>query len=209
MIIAENIDFIKQCPSLKYLEIVPADTAPENFDYSALYELPEIKYLSCRTTYGGCRGPISTTIDYSRINGLVELNVLEKGHQNYNRVESLECLFISDDKEISNLKNISCSANLKQLRLIQCKLKSLEGINQFTNLRRLSLDYDRTLSDVSQFTGVAPSLHSLYIGNCPKIRDFSCLEELVNLEHLKLRGSNKLLNLNFLKKMNKLKTFFL
>lgn len=45
LIIAENIDFIIQCPTLKYLRIIPADSAGNNFDYSPLYEMPELKGL--------------------------------------------------------------------------------------------------------------------------------------------------------------------
>jgi len=52
MIIAENIDFIKKCPTLKYLRIIPAENAGDGFDYSPLYEMPEIKSIQCPTVYG-------------------------------------------------------------------------------------------------------------------------------------------------------------
>lgn len=55
IIIAENIEFIVQCPSLKYLQIVPANSASNAFDYSPLYKMPEIKYLSVVTEYGDLR----------------------------------------------------------------------------------------------------------------------------------------------------------
>ena len=44
-IIADDINFIKECPSLKYLSIIPSDEAPDKFDYSPLYKMPKIPLL--------------------------------------------------------------------------------------------------------------------------------------------------------------------
>lgn len=208
IIIAENIDFITRCPSLKYLEIVPADTAPEKFDYSPLYKMPEIKYLSCRTEYGGYTIPFSTAIDYTNIHGLTELNIEGKGHKNYEMLRFLERLYVSNDKELFDLQNVSFGTDLKQLWFIQCKLKSLKGIKQFQNLQQLSLDYIQTLEDISEISGISSSLRSLCIENCSRIKDFSCLNQLSNLEYLELHGKNELADLEFLNMMPKLKNFF-
>ena len=50
IIIAESIDFIRQCPSLHELMIIPADSAPVPFSYIPLYH-SDIHYLDCRTSY--------------------------------------------------------------------------------------------------------------------------------------------------------------
>ena len=206
VIIAEDIEFITQCPTLKYLQIIPSDTA-YSFDYSPLYKMPELRYLSCRTSYGGCTEHIVTTIDYAKIHGLEELYLEGSGHQNYGQIKSLERLVISNDKINTDLQNINSNLNLKKLWIIQNKIKSLKGINQLQNLQELSLDYNRVLHDISEITSIASSLRALYIENCPKIMDFSCLNQLPNLEHLELHGKNTLVNLGFLEKMPKLKTF--
>lgn len=39
MVIAESLDFLRECPTLKGLWIKPADTAPENFDYRPIHHL--------------------------------------------------------------------------------------------------------------------------------------------------------------------------
>ena len=62
-------------------------------------------------------------------------------------------------------------------------------------------------SSIEKKRKVKKTLRALRIENCPKISDFSLLEELVNLELLELSGNNELPNLNFLKAMKNLKTF--
>lgn len=207
VIIAEDINFITQCPSLKYIRITPADSAPENFDYSPLYKMPNLKYLVCRTSYGGIAEPYSTKVDYSNLNNLVEVDIQGKGHLNYKEIVSLESIQISEDKSLKDLQGFQCSKNLKKLWLMKTGLVSLDGIEEFVNLQSVSLDYMRSLQDISQLQNTADSLRSLWIENCPKITDFSCLEELVNLEHLALLGKNDLPDLKFLNAMKKLKTF--
>ena len=71
----------------------------------------------------------------------------------------------------------------------------------------MSLQYIRNLYDINALSKIAKSLKILVIENCPKIKEFSCLYDLTELEHLELFGINKLPNLSFLSKMTKLKTF--
>jgi hypothetical protein len=207
IIIAEDISFITRCSSLKYLKIILADTAVDKFDYSPLYDMPCIRDLTCTTAYGGPQEHLHTTIDYSKVKGLVNVAISGKGHLNYNLVDTLEELHISGDKTHHDLTSISNSQNLKRIWFLQCGLKSLFGIERFTEIQDLSFDYMRSLCDISQLSHVANSLRALSIENCPKITDFSVLYDLVNLEHLHLYGKNELPNLAFLNKMKKLKTF--
>ncbi|MBE5888095.1 MAG: leucine-rich repeat domain-containing protein [Lachnospiraceae bacterium] len=207
IIIAEDISFITQCPSLKYIKIVLADTAVDKFDYSPLYEMPFIKYLTCVTAYGGPQEHLHTTIDYSKVKGLCNIGISGKGHLNYNLVDTLEELHISGDKIHQDLTSISNSPMLKRMWFLQCGLKTLAGIERFTNIQDLSFDYMRSLHDISHLSYVADSLRALSIENCPKITNFSILYDLVNLEHLHLHGKNELPSLDFVNKMKKLKTF--
>lgn len=207
IIIAEDISFITRCPSLRYINIILADTAIDHFDYSPLYDMPNIKELTCTTAYGGPKEHLHTAIDYSKIKGLVKVGVAGKGHLNYNLVDTLEELHISGDKTHEDLTAISSSQNLKRIWFLQSSLKSLSGIGRFPKMQDLSFDYMRSLCDISQLSHVANSLRALSIENCPKIADFSVLYDLVNLEHLHLYGKNELPNLAFLNKMKKLKTF--
>lgn len=207
LIIADDISFVTRCTSLKYIEVIPADSAPECFDYSSLYKLPQIKYLSVRTKYGGALENKSTSIDYSKINGLSEIWVDGAGHLNYENACYLETLIIKSDKCKHNLEQISNSSKLKKIHLMNTKIKSLKGIKKFGELHSLAVKYCNLLTDISQLKDVCGSLRVLSIQNCPKITDFSSLQELKNLEHLELIGKNQLPNLDFLNEMKNLRTF--
>lgn len=207
IIIAEDISFLRKCPSLKYLSVYIADWVIDKFDFSPLYDMPEIRSLNCHTDWEGPNGPCLTTVDCSRIHGLRELAVYGKGYLNYEKVDSMEGLFFSASRTHKNLKGISNSRKLKKLWFLQGGLETLEGIEEYPNLQWLALDHLRSLRGISHLSGAASSLRVLSIENCPKIQDFGCLHDLVNLEHLELMGGNALPSLDFLKNMKKLKTF--
>ena len=203
-IIAKNIDFITECPSLKYIKITPSDDAGNNFDYSPLYRTPQIKSLSCATLYGK-KFNFTTSVDYSKIKGLECISMSGAGHKTYNTIEGIKTLRISQYKD-SDLTNMFCSSVLDSLMIITSKIKTLNGIQKSQNMQCLALYYNRSLSDISALSKVKQTLKELRIENCFKIQDFSVLAELENLEFLELRGNNVLPSLDFIKSMKKLKT---
>ncbi|MBQ6687894.1 MAG: leucine-rich repeat domain-containing protein [Bacteroidales bacterium] len=207
IIVAEDLQFITQCPSLKYLKIIPADTAPEPFDYSPLYVMPELRYLECATHYGGSSEPYATTIDYAQVNGVSELCIVGDGHLNYQQLGSLEEITLNELKNMRDLQEFSGCTSVKNLSFTMCGLRTLDGIEQMHSLRALSLEYMRTLADISALSRTADTLTHLHIEKCPKIKDFSCLNDLVNLESLSLHGKNELPDLSFLNALKKLKIF--
>jgi len=205
VIIATDIDFIKACPSLKHLKIIPAGNVGNGFDYSPLYDMPEIKSLDCTTVYGR-NEELSTTIDYSKIKGIESFGVYNSGYLNYENITTTRSLFLSYYQK-HDLQNAFSSVELDTLSLIQCKVRSLEGIQKSKKMQCLYLYYNRSLQDISALLKVKKTLRALRIENCPKIEDLSVLGELENLELLELFGSNELHSLSFLKRMKKLKTF--
>ena len=205
-IIAEDISFITQCPSLKYLDIIPADTAPNNFDYSPLYAMPEIRSLCCRTLYGGSSEPFSTTVDLSKINGL-RLADVGKGCLNFEKATSLERIHFSGYKELKDLKKLCNCKELKRLTFLSCSLKSLDGAENLPKLQGIDVWYNRQICDISALRGCAESLRWLSLQNCPKITDFSYLSVLKNLEAVSLEGNNDLPDVDFLRNMKNIKWF--
>lgn len=205
IIIAEDLEFVKCCPSLQYIKIIPG-IRDNNFDFSPVYDLPEVVNLNCFTCYGD-KQQFFSSIDYSQVRGLKTVSISGKGHFNYDKVEMLEELWISGDKKKLCFDGISCSTNLKDVTLMQCAIQSLNGIEKYNTLQSLSLYYNRLINDISMLYGVSESLRQLTIENCPKIKDFSVLQKLTNLEHLHLEGSNTLPNVDFIHRMKKLKTF--
>ena len=206
VIIAESIEFISECPSVQSFQIIPADSAPVPFDYQPLYQ-SKCVYLDCRTSYGGSKEPFHTEIDYAFFPQLEGLRISGSGHNHVEKLKNLETLWISNKPEIKSFPSLGCSETLKRISIILCGLRSLTGINDFSELRSIILRYDRSLSDVHDLTSVSSNLRELTIENCPKIHDFSFLSQLTNLRELNLIGNNKLPDLSFLKQMRQLETF--
>ncbi len=204
-LLCEDISFVTKCPTLKYISITPVDEAGDNFDFSPLYDMPEIKSLECKTQYGS-RDEFTSTVDYKNISGLVDLCISGKGHLNYHQVNSLRSLRISNYQH-DDLTKMFSSKILDSLLIIQCKIKTLDGIQQSDRMQCLYLDYNRSLHDILALTSVKKTLRTLRIENCPQIQDFSVLQELENLETLVLLGKNELPTISFIRNLKNLKTF--
>lgn len=205
LIISNDISFITKCPTLKYLSIVLPDSCMDKFDYSPLYDMPEIKSLHCDTVYGH-KEKYSTTIDLSKIKGLEDTQIKNENYKNYNTLENLKTIGFTGYKD-KDLSRAFSGAKLDTLLMIQCRIESLKGIEKANNLQCLYLYYNKFLKDISALADVKDSLRALQIEACSKITDFSVLSQLKKLEHLKLEGQNKVPNLNFVKDMKNLKTF--
>lgn len=205
-LIADDIRFLNHCPSLKHLCVLPSKEA-ESFDFSPLYTHPEILSLLCATDYGPYEDK-HAFVDYSRINGLEALQVHSECGLNYHRVPTLKTLSISVHNYY-DLQDMFCSTQLDTLEITTSKIRTLAGIEQSPKMQCLYLQYNRSLHDITDLYNVRSSLRALRIQNCAKIKDFSVLSELYNLEYLYLEGSNQLSNLSFLETMPKLKTFIL
>ena len=203
-----DLNILKFCPGLKYLRICLSYNASINFDFSPLYDMKEVKLLSCQNRYGS-REQYLSEIDYSRVHGIAYLCIgVNRSTLNYNKIETLKSLSVSGFKGRNyDLTDLFCSEELDTLEMVQCGINSLNGIEISNKMQCLYLRYNRSLQDISALNRVRGTLKALRIENCPKIQDFSVLGELENLELLELTGSNVLPSLDFLKRMKSLKTF--
>ena len=166
--------------------------------------MPQIKKLQCSTVYG-FRENFSTCIDCAKISGLEDIHVTNFGYKNFNTVDTLKGLGLSN-YEKRDISEAFSSSILDTLSIFQSRITSLEGIQKSQKMQCLYLYYNRFLQDISALAKVKKTLRALRIESCPKINDFSMLSELENLELLELSGSNELPSLSFLKEMKKLKT---
>ena len=201
-IFADDLEFIKDTPSLKHL-FLTIDYDDNKIDYSSLYEMSEIKSLVINNINFG---PLKNPVDYSKIEGLEFVNIAENGHLNYEKISTLKSLRTGIWKNF-DLKGLFTSKRLDTLQMIQCGMTSLDGIEYSDNMQCVYLNYNRHLQDISALKNVKDTLKALRIENCPKITDFSVLSDLDNLELLELTGKNELSDLTFIKKMKNLKTF--
>ena len=211
-IVARDISFLPRCPSLRYLTVQLTPDAPADFDFSPLYEMPELRYLSCTTTYG-LREECHSPLDYRRVRGLRELAVhVGRGSIGFDRLPELEWLSLSKDGKFRSRARSFASwelgPNLKTLMVTQFGIHSLEGLERAPRCAHVELAYCRNLEDISALAACGNSLRHLEIEQCGRIRDFSCLESLTELRCLRLMGSNTIPDLSFLKNMKKLERFY-
>lgn len=207
LVICDDLKFILDCSSVTDIEIWPSYSAPNGFDYSYLYKMPNLKTVSCRTVYGGYEEN-RTTVDYSQINGLEEIIMHDNyGHKGYKELSTLKKINIIGNKKINNFTDVTSSVNMEEVTIFECNIRELSGIEKLHNIKELTLWHNYSLNDISALEHVSNTLKELDIEACSKITDFSVLKKLVNLEFLTLEGNNKIPNLDFLQNMKKLKFF--
>ena len=207
IIIARDLSFLNRCPSLRNLEIFVADDC-ENIDFSPLYSMPDLRYLMCHT-FRDLGDYCCGILDYRQLRN-VEVLYARKSKQPYDfrDMSSLKFLSMFEGKTPNrNLSIIKGCGSLKTLDICQCNLTSLSGIDSARDLECLSLNYMRSLRDISEIKRVSNSLKHLEIGCCAKIEDFSVLGDLRKIEYLKLWGSTKLKTISFIENMPCLKHF--
>lgn len=208
LVFAKDLSFLPKCQSLKFLSICPSDDLDGEMNFEPLYYAKNIKSLCVKMTYGEYPNVkmVRNEIDYSRIKGLVCLHVSfdSSNHKNYNKVDTLKTLSISQYPK-KDLKDLFSSQILDSLFIIISRIVSLDGISQSHFIQNVHLCYNRSLKDINPLADVKSTLRVLKIENCPKISDFSVLQELKNLEVLILRGKNKIPSLRFISELKKLK----
>jgi len=210
LIFSKDLSFLTKCPSLRFISIYPSDDIDGNLNFEPLYNAENIKSLCVKMTYGEYPNvkTIKNEIDYSKIKGLVSLHVSfnSNNHKNYNRIDTLKTLSISQYPQ-KDLKGLFSSQILDSLLIIISRIISLDGISQSHRMQSVYLCYNKSLKDINALADVKSTMRVLKIENCPKISDFSVLNELINLEVLILRGKNKIPSLSFISKLKKLKIF--
>lgn len=207
MIVAEDIGFLRRCPSLEELHIIPSFKA-QMFDFSPLYDMPNLRKLSCCTVYGPEEDRVSH-VDYSKFSSLESLIVSgPKGHDNVWAVRGLKQLSFENGQPVSKtLVGTFQGKDLEELSITTSGITSLEGLQQSTRLKTLELSYNRRLEDISALTHVKDTLLKLDVENCARVKDFSVLAELHCLEDLRMVGNNVLPDLSFVRNMPNLKSF--
>ena len=205
-VIAEDISFLRECPSLESVRVTPAYSVQGKFDYSPLYDLPGIQELICKLTTGPQERRCAS-VDYRRFPNLRRLYVEgTQGHIGLSEVKGLTYLCLSKWKPAEKSLEALELSSLTELDVCQCGLHSLAGLEKATQLRKASLSYCRSLEDLSALTAAGETLTSLEIEACGKISDFTWLNSLTELEDLTLWGSNTLPDLKFLRYMKKLRS---
>ena len=223
----DDLSFLSECQSIERLtltlivELDRYDTLIKKresefyiwydkvYDYQQIYDLLNLKKLAIDDA--GARD------QYMQINSKLKIDLcrfpyLRVYYGKYKFTKSLDTkvnmqtLGLSDYGR-ENIIEFSRMAELDTLSLTHSKIKNLKGCEFFPKLQCVYLGFNRTLTDISDLKYAKNTLRMLEIDHCGHIEDFSVLNELENLEFLRLLGTNTITDIQFIKKLPKLKTF--
>ena len=117
---------------------------------------------------------------------------------------TLEVLKLSQTAKVNqNLDIVGELTHLHTLNLGNCELTTLAPLERLTNLKKLTLENNKRVSDISPL-GKFCQLKVLCLKGCESVADFAALNSLVELDSLDILDC-KLDRLDFLSRTNKMK----
>ena len=205
-ITSEDLSFLNSVHSLDYVTVIPPDGI-KKMDFSPLYGRDYIE-LTC-ANYEEYNQHVCGRIEIDRVNSVEFLYLKNKGDLILNKaIPGIKKLMLTSARlKNKNLESLAMSPTLEAINLLLCNIESIKGIEQLPDLIGLKLKWNHKLTDISALSECGDRLRYLWIENCGKITDFSCLYKLRNLEWLWLFGNNEVPDFEFLRQMPNLKHF--
>lgn len=223
----DNLSFLSQCPSIDKITLTLAvgferyDTLikkrensfycwyEKKYDYAQIYDLLNLKKLVIEDI--GARDPFmqiesKLKVDLQRFPNLQVYSGKYRFTKNLMTMMNIRTLGLSTYTK-ENIIEFSQMKKLDTLSITRSKIKTLAGCENLSKLQCVYLGYNRALTDISSLRHAKKTLRMLEIDHCGHIEDFSILNELENLEFLRLLGTNTIADIQFIKKLPKLKTF--
>ena len=189
----ESFDFLNEYTFLTHLSIDSMD----DHDWDFLHGLTNLKYLGVGT-WG------DKLIDISKLINLENLSVIwRKKIIGLENCLNLKELFIYQYKE-KDLSKLPSLNSLESLRF-SASIRDLNGINNFQNLKSLTLEVCRSLRSIYGID-VLKDLEKLSFSMCSKIYDYDALSNLPNLKFLELDDCKTIKSINFLNNLPLLDT---
>lgn len=192
------MNFLKECPSIEKLSILNHFVK----DLSGIYNLKKLSVLAINET--------TTKVEF-RINELKNLEelygTLPKKNVGINELNKLKKVELWGYKPKSrNLNEFKNLKSLNELSITQSSLYSLDGIEGIVNLKSLGFYYLRKLADITALEKLKAPVAELFLENCKSIEDFSPIQNLKELEDLKIIACGDIPSLSFVPKLTKLKS---
>jgi hypothetical protein len=191
------------------------------------YELPDIHFLSkLSNVLEGLHLP-ETKFDNQTVNTLHKLKFLGFADNkkdiidlsNFPNLESLACDYSSRLKGLDTCKNLidltltgyksknnnlsemPSFLHLKELFLFKTDITTLQGIERFSNLRKLEIFSASKLEAITSLQVLSNSLEEIQIEQCKKVKDYEILGEVKSLKKIILSESGEIKSLAFVRKL--------
>ncbi|MFC0187156.1 leucine-rich repeat domain-containing protein [Fictibacillus aquaticus] len=195
----EDLEFLSQCPTVKKVSIASEDLK----DISGLFFLENVTHLAIEGTTIVKKG-----IDFSLFPNLESLGFQwNKKLQGFHQLPALKELYLCNyAPKHGNLEELSALNELEELTITQSKVRTLQGIQHLSKLRKLELNYMRTLTSLEGIEGL-DSLQRLDITSCKNITDLSRIQSLNSLEWVFLDRCGEIPSIGFVQSLHRLKHF--
>lgn len=203
----DNVNFLQHYPFVESITI----SMWESIDYSALQYLKNLKVLNINLlivdkgeidfnnfpniedigiAWNNKRKNIAS-LQQIRILGITKYN--QKDLQQFSSLVTLE-KFILWQSSIKNLEGIENLTNLKHLSLFRNKnLTSLKGIEKLKNLTKLEIDGCKSINAINEISSLE-NLEVLKIDNCGDIESLKPIQHLKKLKELTFAESTNILD---------------
>ena len=210
IILDDAYDLYKRNEYLKYVKENSVNYLRcQDVDMNLLAFFPDIEFITIPDEAENIEG----VYNIKKLKGL-EITARNLELLDLSRFSWLEYLIIHDHSDIESIKSISVDSELETLHLEFCYgLKTLDGVQSFSKLNKLVLDYCLKLEDISAIMFCAHSMKHFRITDCNKIKELTVvLSNLFNLETLYLSAcetnrTNILSSVKFIQRLKELKDF--
>ena len=188
-----NVHFLFACKHIVGIHMQQAIA-----DFSGLYALPKLTYLSAVFPHD---------IDVSRLPLLSDLSTdwSKTIDVSIFASASLKRLWLRGYRPSSrSLERVISLNALNDLHLVSSSITSIRGVETLQRLKRLGLSYCRRLEDIGPLNGLECSLEELELDHCKAIKDTNPIFQLRKLRKLIMFSCHDLASLQFIKKLSKL-----
>ena len=182
--IEEHVKFINEN------NVERVDVFTESIEF--LKECPGIKAASVYVPL--C---VEKEFDFSPLYEMENLEALDCGAESLAGAPRVNKFFV----DFTKMKHI------KQIRISLINFRRGTGFQKVKDLELLRISSYKESDLHPTHSPKTESVEALCISGCPKVKDFSVLEKLVNLRHLELTGRNEISSLSFLNQMPQIQTF--
>jgi hypothetical protein len=192
----KNIDFVKNYSD----DIISISiTTYQNFDYSAIHYLTNLNEIAIEVL-----ATDNQELDFIHFPKLEKLTFdWRKKTKNLDKLYNLKELLISKYKK-ENLSEFSELSKLETLFVWQSSIENLEGGDNLSSVKRLSLYGDRKLTSLKGIEKFK-NLTILEIDGCKSIGSINEISSLENLEILKIDNCGDIESLKPIQHLKKLK----
>jgi Leucine-rich repeat (LRR) protein len=192
---AKDIAFLVQLKD--YLEGL--SVLETHYDFSVVNELHKLKYL-------GIPDNGKDVVDLKNFPDIEMCGVAfsERLH-GLESCSNLKSLTISNYKaKTKDLSALPPLNNLEHLSLIKTDITTLQGIERFSNLKKLEMFSASKLETIAALQALSNSIEEIQVEQCKKINDYETLGRVKSLKKIILSESGEIKSLAFVKELPKL-----